>query len=390
MGHGEKAVITGYGAVGATGVGVESFWEGIQNGSGQAVEIPHLPADRFPNRWFYQVPEYPGYIPKQESQSFALCRIAGQEALANAGFDPNREELAITIGCTVGNLDTLENGSYGKHPHPVYFGALAAWLGKEFLAQAGTRIVSCACVSGLTALISAIDAIELGHCFSALVFGVDCYSIFGQASFTRANMLDTERAKPLLHDSKGLIMGAGAGAVLIEKKDYARKKGRMPIASILGRSINNDIYSPVAATPGGERLANCIEDALFKARLHPEDIGLILSHASGIALADEMEKDALTLTFGEFLEEKLILNVKAHLGHTNGASTILTLVAGLLAKRMNFVPPVAERKKLIRDTCRKLPLSQGEKFPSRSPMLAIGYGIGGSNAAVVLDTREVS
>ena len=401
----EPIAITGAGVVTAIGQDLDTFWAGLVTGVSGIGEIERFRvADLRVTRGgeIKKLLRTPVGVGDAEGGGRGrrrppLCRTsrllacAAQEALESAGLArplPEPERVAVVIGTALGGMDDAERALGGVGGLRSVAGALfdgptrnlASWLGARGVIVA----VSTACASGATSLGLAADLVRAGRADVALAGGADILCRFVMRGFTVLRSLTREEVRPFDRRRTGLLLGEGAGVVVLERADRAAARGhRTPMGFLLGHGSTADGSHVTAPDPEGRGLAQAIRLALREAGLPPEAIDFVSAHGTGTVAGDRVETDVLKRVLGRHAYRVPVNSIKAHLGHTMGAAATLEAIMCLLAGRHGQVPPTLNyREPDPRCDLDWVP-NQARRYRPRVS-LSTSLGFGGCNAALVL------
>lgn len=329
---GRALAITGLGCIGAPGAGLDAQRAALADGRcGLAtIEDPHLPlASRLP------VGRVVADLVRLPSRTAALAATAGLEALAGLPTDLRRD-CAVIVGTSVAGLTESERDFLGRdrtRAFPSYRRQQSHRVGRMLAAVfdchglQSTHAVACA--SAATAIAEAAELVRSGLTPLALAIGADSLSRVTMAGFNSLHLIDPQGCRPLTVQRGGMSLGEGAGALLIEDADHARRRGARPVASLLGWGQRADGHHATSPDPLGRQLEQAIRDALADAALAPAAIGYASAHGTGTADNDPCELQVLSRIFGAIPTA----SCKRVYGHTLGASAALEAVASCLALR---------------------------------------------------------
>jgi 3-oxoacyl-[acyl-carrier-protein] synthase II len=386
----EPIAITGAGVVTAIGQDLDTFWAGLVTGVSGISEVERFPvADLRVTRG--------GEIKKlRRPPSGALCRTsqllaaAAQEALDQAGLarpvpDPSR--VAVVTGTALGGIDDAERALEGVGGVRAVAGALFDgptrrlhhWLG----ARGPVLAVSTACASGATSLGLAADLVRDGRADVALAGGADILCRFVMRGFNVLRSLTREEVRPFDRRRNGLLLGEGAGIVVLERADHARARRQQVLGYLLGHASTADGSHLTAPDPEGRGLALAIRLALREAALPPEAVEFVSAHGTGTIANDRVETEVLRRILGRHAERIPVNSIKAHLGHTMGAAATLEAIMCLLAGRHGQVPPTLNYGEPDPRCDLDWVPNQARRHRPRIS-LSTSLGFGGCNAALVL------
>jgi len=361
-------VVTGLGAVTALGGDVAALTAALADGrcaigpltlfehAGRcrlAAQIPEVPAVAHRG-----VPGLPRSAARRLSRPDRFGLAAAGEACAAAGLDaPLRRTTGLFVGATTGGMLETEEayrrrraGEAARYrlsrllgtPLPATAAAVAQALG-VFGPQA---TVSTACSSSALAVAMAADAIRRGEMRTALVLGTDGLCRLTYAGFDALQALDPAPCRPFDRDRRGLSLGEGAAALVLEDADHARARGARARAVLLGYGTASDAHHVTAPHPEGAGALVALRAALAAARVPPDAVDYVNAHGSGTRQNDAVEIGVLRTVFGRRLEDMPVSSTKSQLGHCLGAAgaveavvTVLALDEGLLPPTVHFATP---------------------------------------------------
>lgn len=357
--------ITGLGVCSPLGEGTAANWRRLLKG---AAETPGLS------------PSYPG-----ERGAIRLAEKAVEEALRQAGLwdgqklhgvDPER------LGCTLSASKPFFDESLASILPPE---TVNQSIRRHFGLRGESRNVIAACATGAYAIALAASWIEQGVCDVVVAGSVEpTASPLIAAGFRRMGVLSGEGVtRPFDRDRSGFVMGAGAGVVVLESADRARRRGQSVCARLSGWGLGADGHSAVAFNSGGGRIADVIVAGLRKAGLRPADIQHVNAHGTATRLNDRIETQALVKAFGSRAGRLMISATKSGTGHLLGASGSVECVFAALALQRQFVPPTATLRRP--DPQCRLDYTPRQGHAARiDHALSLSFGFGGPIGALVV------
>jgi len=360
-----RVVVTGLGVVSAIGNSVHEFWAGLlacRSGIGLITRID--PADLNikiaaevkdfdPDRFF--TPKRQDYLDR--FSQFAL--VAARQAMEDAGFQPTDEQahrFGAVIGSGMGGVGTcetgyrqmFEKGAQRLHPFTIpkmMHNAAASHISMEFGCKGPSMSFTTACSSAAHAIGSAFHMIRHGQADAALSGGSDAPIVFGvMRAWESMRVLapggaDPKRAcRPFSRDREGLVLGEGAGILLLEEYEQARARGAGIYAELAGYGATSDAAH--LTQPGSEGPRRAMQLAIEEAGLNPEDIDYINAHGTATLTNDANETFSIKEVFGS-RPRLVVSSTKSMHGHAMGASGALELIATVLAIRHGVIPPTA-------------------------------------------------
>jgi nodulation protein E len=342
-----RVAITGMGVVSAFGCGVSVFWDALSQGRSGIRPIERLPPLRFPNG-----AQVSGYAPLEHFDEKRLMLIdpfaqyalvAAREAISTAGA-PGID--AIVTGCSAGGQDAMDAGFvdlYQKNsprvnpmmvPRVMSSGA-ASHIAMEFGVKGPVYSISTACSSANHAIGQAFSMIRAGTVTSVLTGG--CESVFSYGflkAWEAMRVVAPDTCRPFSRDRKGLILGEGAGMLVLENLEAAAARGATILGEIVGFGMSSDAHH--ITQPSADGAIRAMRSALADAGINTVDY--INAHGTGTAANDVTETEAIQSVLGD---RTLVSSTKSMHGHALGAAGALEAVATVIALREGLVPPTA-------------------------------------------------
>ena len=399
-----RVIVSGAGVVSAIGEDLDSFWAGLVTGVSGISEIERFPvADLRVTRGGEvkkagRVPARPGCSPKPStarwSRTSRFLVQAAREALETAGLGgpgglgvPGHR-VGVVVGTALGGIDDAERAVQGRGRLRALVGSLydgptrelASWLE----ATGPVLTVSTACASGATTLGMGADLLRAGRADVVLAGGADVLCRFVQRGFNVLRSLTRDEVRPFDRRRSGLLLGEGAGLVVLEREATWAARGAPPrLGELLGHASTADGAHITAPDPEGRGLEQAIRLALAEAGVSPSEVDLVSAHGTGTVANDRVETEVLKRVLGRRALAVPVNSIKAHLGHTMGAAATLEAIMCLLAARHGQVPPTLNLTEPD-PFCDLDYVGDGpRRLPSRIS-LSTSLGFGGCNAALVL------
>jgi nodulation protein E len=353
-----RIAVTGLGAVTPLGHCVPSFWEALTGGRSGigAIDAPWASQLRFPNgarvRGWSAAAHFDLRTAEMLDPFAQFAAAAAREAIADAGL--GRESLAgprtaIVTGCCVGGqssedaqfLELYAKQSGRVHPMTIprtMSNAGASFLALEFGVTGPVFSVSTACASANHAIGQAMWLIRTGVADRAIAGGAEAvFSLGFLKAWEAMRVVSPDTCRPFSKDRRGLILGEGAGMLVLEPLDAAKARGAKIHAELAGFGMSADAHH--ITQPSAEGPAQAIRMALQDAGLRPEEIGYVNAHGTGTAANDATETRAIHMAFGEHARRLAVSSTKSMHGHALGAAGALEAVATVLALKHGVLPP---------------------------------------------------
>ncbi len=407
-----RVVITGMGAVTPLGLDVKTFWEALIAGKsgikeyknisneGQAVKIAGEIQDFEPEK----------YIDPKEAKrmdrftQFAV--VAADEAikdagLDDAGYDPYR--VGVLVSSAAGGFLTFEKnhkamidrGPTKGSPFTVPMLIVDMASGRVSMRhgyKGVNKAIVSACATGSHSIGDAFRTIQYGDADAMVAGGCEAtITTLGVGAFTTARTLskrndEPEKAsRPYDKDRDGFVMGEGAGVLVLEEYESAKKRGAKIYAEIVGYGQSADAYDIVAPDPEGKGAIKSMEFALADANLKPEDIQYINPHGTSTGLGDIAESQAIAKIFGDLNTNKnlSVSSTKSMHGHMLGATGAVEAIVCIEAINNSIVPPTINLDNQDEQVANLDYVPHKAKEKNVDAALSNSFGFGGHNATLI-------
>lgn len=371
-----RVVITGVGALAPNGNNAREMWDALCNGRSGIGPITSFDASAFPTRFGGEVKGFDPakYVSPKEARrmdrfvQFAVA--AAKMAMEDSGLDMQAQDpqrIGVIVGSGIGGIKTIEDQHtlmVTKGPQrisPFFIPMLIVNMAPGMIAiQLKLKGPNCcivsACASAAHSIGDAALMISAGNADLMIAGGSEAaVTPLGFAGFCALKALSTrndapERAsRPFERDRDGFVMAEGAGIVLLEELEHARKRGARIYAELVGYGSSADAYHMTAPAPGGEGAAACIRMALRNAGVNPGDVDYINAHGTSTEFNDKCETQAIKAIFGEHARKVPVSSNKSMFGHLLGAaggveliSTVFTIIHGIIPPTINYENPDPE------------------------------------------------
>lgn len=410
-----RVVVTGIGPVTAAGIGVESFWSGLQGRRSPVRRVTRFDASSFRTTIAAEMDDFDPerFMDRGTARRldlYAQYSIAGTRAalddarLAPESIDPDR--VVISMGSALGGiahgqremLKFVEKGIRVVDPRVAitsYCGASACQIAIAFGFTGPNTTNAMSCAAGTIAIGDAWRMIRSGEADVAICGGVEAPLApmsFGAFTIIRAMSTrndDPERAcRPFDQDRDGFVMGEGACVLVLEEEAHARARAARVYAEIRGYGITNDAYHMTAPRPDGTQAAAAMRRALATGGVAADEIDYVNAHASSTPLNDATESRAIRAVLGEHAHTIPISGTKPYYGHALGASGAIEAAICCLALERGWIPPTLNLER-AGDGC-ELDYVPGEGRHHRlRAVLTNSFGFGGVNASLVLSQPRI-
>ncbi|HTL59493.1 MAG TPA: beta-ketoacyl-ACP synthase II [Candidatus Limnocylindrales bacterium] len=362
-----RVVITGLGIVSAVGNDVETFWNHLIAGQCGVDKITSFDASGFATQIAAQVknfdptPAFPSPKEIRRADRFSQFGVhAGWQALRDSGLDFNKvnhDEIGVFIGSGIGGLETvteqhkilIEKGPNRVSPFmiPMLISNMASGMFSMYYDLRGPNFATCsACATANHALGEAWRTIKMGDASVMLAGGAEAAVVpIGIGGFCAMKAMSTRNddpkraSRPFDKERDGFVMGEGAGVLVLEDLEHAKKRGARIYCEMAGYGNTADAYHLTAPSPGGEGAARCMRMALRNAGLNPENISYINAHGTSTPQGDIAETEAIKVIFGDHARKVAVSSTKGATGHMLGAAGAVEMIVCAKAIQTDTVPP---------------------------------------------------
>jgi 3-oxoacyl-[acyl-carrier-protein] synthase II len=361
-----RVVVTGLGITSPLGTGIEKNWDALMNGRSGIGPITRFDATDFPVKFAGEITDFPEeeFFDKKEARKMDLfihyAIGAAVMALADSGLvinDDNAERVGVVVGSGMGGLPAIEKyheamltGGYRKiSPFfiPMTIINLAAGQISIKSGAKGPNLAPVsACATGTHSIGDAFRIIQRGDADAVIAGGTESTICpLGMGGFAVMKALSTRNddprsaSRPFEKNRDGFVMGEGAGIVILEEYESAKKRGAKIYGEVAGYGLTGDAYHLTAPSPGGEGAARCMKMALDTAGVNPEEVDYINAHGTSTPFNDLYETLAIKSVFGDYAKRLMVSSTKSMTGHLLGAAGGVEAIYTLLAMGRGVVPP---------------------------------------------------
>jgi 3-oxoacyl-[acyl-carrier-protein] synthase II len=404
-----RVVVTGVGAVTPLGNNVKAFWEGLLTGKSGVGLITAFDTTEFPVKIAAEVKDFnpEEYIDKKEvkrTDRFVQFAIAAAKmAVEDAKLDiteENAENVGVYIGSGIGGIATweeqhrilMEKGPRRVSPFfvPMMIANMASGQVSIALGAKGPNSAAVtACASATHSIGDAFKIIERGIADVMITGGAEAgIRPIALAGFSNAKALSTRNdepqkaSRPFDKDRDGFVMGEGAGVLVLESLEHAKKRGATILAEIIGYGMSADAYHVTQPAPGGEGAARAMIAALKDAEVKPEEVDYINAHGTSTEYNDKFETLAIKQALGEHAYKVAVSSTKSMTGHLLGAAGGVEAVACVLSIRDSVVPPTINYETPDPECDLDYVPNEARKMDVNVAM-SNSLGFGGHNATIV-------
>lgn len=410
-----RVVITGMGVVSSTGMGTDELWQNIKAGKHGFHAITGFDTTDFEVKYAAEIqgwdPVEQG-IPKKEARRMDLfCQystVAANMALADSGefaadLDPFR--IGVIVASGIGGFHSIEE-EYTKFREKGGDRVSVFFIPMMISNMAGAKIAIdhgykgenycpvSACASSSHAVGEAFRKIKYGSLDAAVTGGTEAaITHFAMSGFNNMGALcksnDPDRlSMPFDKERGGFVMADGAGILVLEELEHAKKRGAHIYAEIVGYGATDDAYHITSPDPGGTGTAKSMEFAVAEAGISLTDVDYINAHGTSTDLNDKYETAAIKLTFGEHAKKLAVSSTKSMTGHLLGAAGAVAAILCAKALEEGILPPTANYK-VPDEECDLDYITEGARKADAHYALSNTLGFGGHNATLAFKKYEV-
>jgi len=415
-----RVVVTGLGLVTPLGCGVDATWNRLINGESGLRAIQSFDVSDISTKIAGQVPlgdkaaglfNQADWVDtkdvKKRDQFSIFAMAAAIQAVEDSGWMPTAEEdrdrTGVMIGSGIGGLPSIAEGAMTIHEKgprrlsPFFIPAALINLASGHVSikygfRGPNHAVVTACSTGAHAIGDAARLIQWEDADVMVAGGTEAAVCrLGLAGFAAAramssNFNDTPEkgSRPWDKDRDGFVMGEGAGVVVLEELEHAKKRGAKIYGEIIGYGMSGDAYHLTAPTPDGNGAFRAMSAALKRAGINSDQIGYVNAHGTSTPLGDEIELGAVKRLFGDHATTKLSMSsTKSAIGHLLGAAGSVEAIFSLLAIKHGILPPTLNLDNPS-PGCEVVDLVPHKaKEKKLDYALSNSFGFGGTNAALI-------
>ncbi len=405
-----RVVVTGLGMITSVGNTVEETWASILASKSGTSLITHFDTTQYSCKFASSVqvfdPEPYGISPKDARKMDLFCQLglaASIQAIQDSGLEiteENSERIGCAIGSGIGGLSTIETThelmlkSGPRRISPFFIPAIiinmiSGQLSIRYGLKGPNVALVSACTTGTHNIGQAARMIAYGDADVMIAGGAEKASCpLGLGGFAACRALslrndEPQRAsRPWDKDRDGFVLGDGAGMLVLESYEHAKKRGAKIYAELTGFGMSADAYHITSPIPDGAGAALTIANTLRDAKINPEDIDYINAHATSTPTGDECEVKGIKLAFGNHAYKLAVSSTKSMIGHLLGAAGSVEAIFSVLAIRDQVAPPTINLDNpdegcdldFVPHTARSMKIDT---------VLSNSFGFGGTNGALI-------
>ena len=412
-----RVVVTGMGALTPIGNSVAAYAAGLQGGKSGANPITHFDANLFKTQFACELKGLTAadHLDRKELRRLddyaQYAAISCQEAMKQSGLEVDKIDLdraGVVWASGIGGFSTLEaqiteyaHGDGTPRYNPFLIPKLIADIAAGHISivygfRGPNFATVSACASSTHSIGTSMDLIRWGRADIMITGGSEaavCKT--GIGGFNAMKALSTRNDDPLTasrpfdKDRDGFVLGEGAGALILEEYEHAKKRGATILAEIVGYAATADAHHMTAPHPEGLGATNVMKLALQDAKMNLDEMDYVNVHGTSTPLGDIAETKAILKVFGDHAFKLNISSTKSMTGHLLGAAGAIEAIAGVLAIQNNFVPPTINHFTDDPEINPKLNLTFNEaQSRSVKTVLSNTFGFGGHNSSVIFRAFE--
>jgi len=439
---GRRVVITGLGVVTSLGDTVEEFWNNIINGKSGISRISKFDVSEYPSQIASEIGDFnpDEYISPKDARRLALFTqyaiFGAQRALKDAGLEINEnnaEQVGVLIGSGIGGIEVLEEQiekllSKGpKRVSPFFIPMMISNMASGNVsiytgAKGPNSNAVTACASGTTAIGEAMEMIKRGDADIMIAGGTEAsitpsaLAGFGNMKALSSRNAEPERAsrpfdadrdgfgnmkalssrnaeperasRPFDAGRDGFVIGEGAGILILEELESARKRGARIYAELLGYGSTGDAYHMTQPSPGGEGASRAMEAAIRKAGIARDELDYINAHGTSTPLNDKLETNGIKSVFKDHAYKLMVSSTKSMTGHLLGAAGGIEAVICAKALEEAIIPPTINYENPDPECDLDYVPNEAREYPGIRYVMSNSFGFGGQNACLVLGKFE--
>lgn len=409
----KRVVITGLGALTPIGNTVDEYWESLKNGKSGAAPITHFDASLFKTKFACEVKnfEIKDHLDRKEARKLdqfsQYAVVSASEAMADSELldsDPDLAKIGVIWGSGIGGLKTFQDecvnfgaGDGTPRFNPFFIPKMIADIAAGHISiKYGLRgpnyVTVSACASATNAMIDAFNYIRLNKAVAIVTGGSEAaVNEAGVGGFNALRALSTRNdspetaSRPFDADRDGFVLGEGAGALIFEEYEHAKKRGAKIYAEVLGGGMSGDAYHMTAPHPEGIGAINSMKAALEDAQIDLDAIDYVNVHGTSTPLGDLAEVKAIQEVFGDHAYNLNISSTKSMTGHLLGAAGAIEAIACVKSVQEDIVPPTINHFTDDENLDNKLNFTFN-KAQERTVDIAMSntFGFGGHNTTVII------
>jgi 3-oxoacyl-[acyl-carrier-protein] synthase II len=408
----KRVVVTGLGAITPIGNSVPEYWNNLIEGKSGAASITYFDSTKFKTRFACEIKgfDFDKYFDRPELRKMdkftQYAMIAADEAIKDSFLDLekiNKRKVGVIWGSGNGGFQTFQEqvmefakGDGTPRFNPFFIPKVIAdiasgWISIKYGFMGLNFTTISACATSTTAIIDAFNYVRWGKANIIVTGGSEAaINEAGIGGFNASKALSQFNENPLIasrpfdKDRDGFVMGEGAGALILEEYEHAKKRGAKIYAEVAGGGMSADAYHLTGTHPEGEGALLGMQDALEDANMKPSDIDYLNAHATSTPLGDISETKAMIRLFGESPTHLNVSATKSATGHLLGAAGAIEAIASIMAVNQDIIPPTINTQNIDEGISSSLNLTLGKKVNKKvNVAMSNTFGFGGHNATAI-------
>lgn len=413
-----RVVVTGMGMLSPMGRGVETTWQGLIQGKSAITPVTKYDVSESPAKIAGQIPRGTGegqfdpdsvMTPKEQRRVdpfilYGLC--AGTDAMEDSGWKPETEEdhfrSGVMIGAGIGGLSAISDSAVvlkeqGPRRISPFFipscliNLISGQLSIKYGLYGPNHSCVTACATGTHAIGDAARLIMWGDADVMVAGGAEAaVHPLAMAGFAQAKALSThyndtpeKASRPWDKGHDGFVMGEGAGVVVLEEYEHAKKRGAKIYGEIAGYGLSGDGYHVTAPAPDSRGSKHAMRMALKNGGMNVEDVGYINAHGTSTPAGDILEVNAVKDVFGPYATKVSMSSTKSSIGHLLGAAGAVEAIFCLKALQEGIMPPTLNLEDPIEGAEDMDLVALKVKERKLTAVMSNSFGFGGTNASVI-------
>ena len=364
--HKRRVVVTGLGCITPLGNSIESYWSGLLEGKSGASEITHFDASNMPVKFSCPIKDFntDKYFDSKEMRKYDLFMqyglAAGIDAINDSGLEDStvdKESVGVAIGSGIGGLPNIEN------THSTYTKSGARRISPFFVPASIINMISgnlsikygykgpnisivTACTTGTHNIGESFRHIQHSYADVMICGGAEMASSpLGVGGFASARALSTRNddptkaSRPWDIDRDGFVLGDGAGVIVLEELEHAKKRNAKIYAELKGYGASADAFHMTLPSENGEGAQKCMGKALANAEINIDQVEYINAHGTSTPAGDIAETSAIKNQFGNHADSLVVNSTKSMIGHLLGAAGGVEAIATILSIQHQIIHP---------------------------------------------------
>jgi len=405
-----RVVVTGLGVLSPLGNTVEGSWKNILAGKNPVRKIKYFDTKSYDTKFAASLSDFKAedYLEPKEirrlDKFIQYGVVASKECIIDSGIEDNNnintERIGVSIGSGIGGLTTIEENSNvltssGPSKISPFFvpgsiiNMVSGYVSIKFGFQGPNISISSACASASHSIGYSYRSVVHGDADMMLAGGAEMgITPLAVAGFNASKALSTRNdspksaSRPWDKDRDGFVIGEGAGCLMLEEYEHAKKRGARIYAEIIGFGMSADGFHMTSPPKSGKGASLAMNNALINSKLNAEEIQYINAHSTSTPVGDLAETLAIKKVFGENFSKYIVSSTKSMTGHLLGAAGAVEAIYSILAIRDNVAPPTINLDNPETGCDLNYSANNASDFKI-SKSMSNSFGFGGTNATLV-------